>query len=48
MGGEIELTVNNLKNFGAVSLAKVSWAISEALLLADWVEGAPRLPNGLC
>lgn len=46
-GRDIEMVVDILKEFGLLSSAKVNWAKSEALLLGQWVEGVPRLPDNL-
>lgn len=45
---DIEVTIKILKDFNTVSSARVNWAKSEALLLGQWADGAPTLPDGLC
>ena len=45
---DVEVILSTLGEFGAFSSAKVNWPKSEALLLGQWREGEPKLPDGLC
>ncbi len=44
---DIDTFVKCLNDFKEISSAKVNWAKSEAVLVGHWLQGAPKLPNGL-
>ncbi len=44
---DIDTFVKFVNDFKEISSAKVNWAKSEAVLVGHWLQGAPKLPNGL-
>lgn len=45
---DIHVLSKLIDEFGKCSSAKVNWKKSDALLLGDWNDGKPTLPEGLC
>ncbi len=45
---DVQSLLNLIKDFRILSSAKVNWQKSDALLLGQWSDGIPCLPDGLC
>jgi len=44
---DVHILLNLIKDFMLLSSAKVNWTKCETLLVGQWVDGKPNLPNGL-
>uniref|UniRef100_A0A8C2FKM2 Reverse transcriptase domain-containing protein n=1 Tax=Cyprinus carpio TaxID=7962 RepID=A0A8C2FKM2_CYPCA len=45
---DVQILLNLIEEFRLLSSAKVNWKKSDALLLGQWIDGKPCLPDGLC
>ncbi len=43
----MDTLLKTLRDFEIISLARINWGKSEAVVVGKWERGVPTLPNGL-